>query len=61
MQYLTGWDRDYSGKIFLDGQLWVSVRILPSEEIKNFLEVVNHYAVNFDNLEGYQATLSGAK
>jgi hypothetical protein len=47
------------------------VRIFPADEIKNFLDVVNHYAVNFhlkkikgdyyDILVGYQATLSGAK
>ena len=48
MQYLTGWDRDYSGKILLDGQLSSSVRILPPEEIKFFLDLVDHYAVNFD-------------
>ena len=65
------WYNNYSGKILLSGQLWGSVRILPPDKIKFFLDIVNHYAVNFDlkrikshyygNLEGYQATLSGAK
>ena len=44
---------------------------MPPDEIKKFLDVVNDYAVNFHLkkiknhhygiLEGYQATLSGAK
>ena len=47
------------------------MRIFPADEIKNFLDVVNHYAVNFHLkkikshyygiLEGYQDSLSGAK
>jgi hypothetical protein len=61
----------YSGKILFECQLWGSVGILPLDEIKFFLDVVYHYDLNFhfkriksdhyDILEGYWATLSGAK
>jgi hypothetical protein len=61
----------FCGKIFFEGLVWGSVNILPLNEIKFFLDVVNHYGINFhlkkikshyyDILEGYRATLSGAK
>ena len=37
----------YSRKILFDCQLWGSVKILPVDEIKIFLDVVNNYNVNF--------------
>jgi hypothetical protein len=36
----------YSEEIFFDGQLSGSVRILPADKIKNFLDVVNYYDVD---------------